>query len=149
MVSVLRASAERGVLREFEERAGSGGRREIGFRWLLSRPLRLAIDNHRNRLSCPNLFEGLSAYANLQRDLTAYLAGRHSKELPEHRRVDCARCIIVCRSRSGRLTLALDVGDGDWEYATRKLLSLVHEAFVYLNRYWPDYACERLGVLRE
>ncbi len=146
---MLLASVQRGVLREFEERTGSGGRFEARFRWLLPRPLRVVVDVTRRRLSCPNLLDGIPPKSALRRELTTFLAGRHAAELPEHRRVDSARCRIICAVRAERLTLALEVRNGDWEYAAHKLINLVHEAYVYLQRNWADYAYQSLGAALE
>jgi hypothetical protein len=149
VAGVLRAGAERGLLREFDEHTGARGRFEAKFLWLLPQPMRFVADVVRQRLSCPEMLDGIVATSALRHDLTAFLMGRHSAQLPEHRRVDSARCAIACPVRAGRLTLALDVLDGDWTYATEKLMKLVHETHVYLHRYWPGYAYESLGALLE
>jgi len=145
----LRAGVERGFLRELAESTGGRGRFEARFLWLLPQPMRFVADVVRRRLSCPEMLDGIAATSALRHELTAFLMSRHSPELPEHRRVDSARCTIVCPVRAGRLTLALDVHDGDWTYATGKLMKLIHETHVYLHRYWPDYAYESLGASLE
>lgn len=145
VTGVLRPEVARGVLREFEERSGRGGNYEARFRWLLPQPMRVVVDIKRRRLSCPDLLLQIGAATALRRELTAFLKSRQAAELPAHRRVDPARCAILCPVRAGRLTLALEVRDGDWEYATGKLMALVHETHVYLLRYWPEYAHQALG----
>jgi len=149
VASVLRSSAARGVLRELEERGGPGGRFEARFSWLMPRPMRFVVDTRRRRLSCPDLLPDITSSSALRRELRAFLDARQSADLPEHRRIDPARCSIQCSIRSGRMTLALNLLDDDWEYAAGKLRSLVHETCVYLNRYWPEYAHRALGTSLE
>lgn len=149
MLNALRTNVERGVFREFEERIGAGGRFEARFRWLMPKTMRLVVDLERHQLSCPDLLDGIPAKSALRRELTTFLRDRHSAELPEHRRVDSARCNILCPVRAGRLTLALEVRGADWEYATRKLVNLIHEAYIYMRRNWPDYSHQKLGATPE
>ena len=149
VASVLRPSAARGVLRELEERTGPGGRFEARFSWLLPRPMRLVVDTGHHRLSCPDLLPDIAASSALRRELRAFFETRQSADLPEHRRIDPGRCSIHCPIRAGRMTLALNLLGDDWEYAAGKLMSLVHETCVYLNRYWPEYAHRALGTSLE
>jgi len=143
---VLRRYAERGLFREFDDRTGSGGRYEARFHWLLPDMMRVLVDPARRRLSCPDLLPGIAAKSPLRKALARFLAGRHHRDLPEHRRIDPLRSLIVCPVRAGRATLALDVHDGDWAYATGKLVNLVHEVYVHLHREWPEYAHQAFGT---
>jgi hypothetical protein len=111
--------------------------------------MRFVVDVARGRLSCPDLLRGIGATSLMRRELAAFVIGRQAEDLPEHRRIDPARCAILCPLRAGRMTLALDVRDDDWEYATAKLMNLVHETYIYLHRYWPEYTHDTLGSSTE
>ena len=145
---VRRAYAATGVFAEFEERARADGCFEARFRWLLPQIIRVVIDVPRRRLSCPRLFDSIPPRSGLRREVLHFLGGRQTAELPPHRRIDTARCRVSCKMRSGQLTLALEVRD-DWAYAGQQLINLVHETFIFLNRYWPEYAHESMGATLE
>ena len=52
---------------------------------------------------------------------------------------------VHCRNRSGNVSLALTVKDGDYEYGTRKLIHMVHEIFLVFLSDGPygDYMIEK------
>jgi len=80
-----------------------------------------------------------------QRELRKFLAGRFDAGLPEHRRLDPERVELACTRRNGGLSIGLRAEREQEDYATRKLMALTHEMFVYLNVKWPGYVYEHFG----
>ena len=64
----------------------------------------------------------------------SFVASRQSQETIEHRRIDPKKIRISCSLRNGDISLLFVSKDSDFEYATQKLINLVHEVFlVFLN----------------
>jgi hypothetical protein len=76
----------------------------------------------------------------MYRQLKEFLDSRKSPNLPDHRRIDPKKATIRPSKRSGNVALTLTVKNGDYEYATRKLIHLVHEIFlVFLHEAHYEY----------
>jgi hypothetical protein len=76
----------------------------------------------------------------MYREFKQFVESRHSEKLPDHRRIDPKKATVRPSSRSGSVALTTTVKNGDYEYATRKLIHLVHETFlVFLQEGHYDY----------
>jgi hypothetical protein len=51
-----------------------------------------------------------------------------------HRRIDPKKVRISCSLKNGNISLLFIVKDGDFEYATQKLIHLMHEVFLTFLR---------------
>ncbi len=66
----------------------------------------------------------------MYREFKEFLESRHDASLPEHRRIDRKKASVRASNRAGNIALTLTVRNSDYEYATRKLIHLVHEVFL-------------------
>lgn len=145
--SALRSYADRGVLRGFgrsERRPGRAGVCEFGFAWHGSRPLRFVCDE--GSVALRDFLPNMPARSAIYRDLKLFLARCTSPEVPEHRRLDTARAALRCTNRAGSVSLGLDVRDADFDHATRALVRLAHEVWLYLHSDWADYMWENFDT---
>jgi hypothetical protein len=138
----LRGYADRGVLRGFGPGAARPG--EFSFVWHGSRPLRLVCDAH--GLTLRDYLPNVPARSEIYRELRQFLKQCTAAEVPAHRRIDPARNTLRCTNRGGRVSLGLAVRDGDFDHATRALLKLAHEVWLYLHSEWADYMWENFDA---
>lgn len=84
----------------------------------------------------------------MYRELRAFLKERHSAEVPEHRRVNPAKARVTLSNKIGVVSLTLGSKDGDFDYATRKIIQIVHEIFMVFLVDGPyyEYMVEQLGL---
>ena len=76
----------------------------------------------------------------MYREFKEFVASRSSASLPDHRRIDPKKAAVRPSNRSGNVALTLTVKNSDYDYATRKLIHLVHEIFlVFLHEGHYDY----------
>jgi len=68
--------------------------------------------------------------------------------MPEHRRVNPAQARLTASNQRGAVSLTLAVKDGDFDYATRKMIHIVHEIFMVFLVDGPyfEYMVEQLGL---
>jgi hypothetical protein len=131
VAAVLGEYAARGVLQPVE--AGPAARARVqAFRWFRDREFLLHIDARTRRLRLEGVLDNVPPRSALDRSLRDWLRGRHAASLPAHRRIDPARALATWRNRAGRMQIELDCVDGDWRYATRRLVHLVNELYLDL-----------------
>lgn len=84
----------------------------------------------------------------MYRELKAFVKERQSDQLPEHRRVNPSKARVALGNKGGAVSVALTVKDGDFEYATRKAIQMVHEIFLIFLEDGPyfGYMVEQLGL---
>jgi hypothetical protein len=141
--------ADRGVFRGFSEYKTKAGLPAFRFLWLSSRPMELTVNTARNMLEFRRVLPGVPGRSPLYARLKSFIAERHDQDLPEHRRVDPARAEAGCSNRSQHVSVSLAVKDNQYEYATGRLVNLVHELFVYLRDTCPEYLMENLDAPQE
>ncbi len=82
----------------------------------------------------------------MYRDLQTFVRSRQSEEIPDHRRIERAKALVVCGNRGGNVSLKITVLDGDYEYGVRKFVHLMHEVFLDFLSCHFDYQVEVLGL---
>ena len=82
-------------------------------------------------------------------DLQAFVAGRASPRLPPHRRVDRRRTRIRCVSARKTVSVELVATRNHHEYGVNRVINLVHEIFLYLHTYRPEYMWEHFDAPQE
>jgi hypothetical protein len=145
----LQAYADRGVFRSFCEGKTKSGLPAFRFTWLAGRPLELAVDTAKNQLRFRDILPGVAARSPLYAQLKEFVAAQHDESRPEHRRVDRRRAEASCSNRSQSVTIALAVKSDQYDYATNRIVNLVHEVFVYLRDACPEYLVENFDVPQE
>ena len=145
---LLQGYAARGVVRAVSDGDRRRGKTTFTLLWHHGRHFRLVLDPAASTVSFPSLLPAAPARSPMVRELKAFLHRFETDQVPAHRRVDLAKAHLRVAVRSGTVSLALTVLDGDVEYATRRLVHLAHEVFMV---FLPDgpydaYRVEQLGL---
>ncbi len=141
----LQGYADCGVFRGFSESKLG----QFKFVWLLQHQMDLHLDTAKQELRFKQLLPGLPARSALYAELKQFIAERHDRALPEHRRVDRRRAEATCSNRSGFVSLTLTVKKNQYEYGVNRLVNLVHELFLHLREHHPEYLVENFNVPQE
>ena len=80
-----------------------------------------------------------------------FVAARQSDETLEHRRIEPKKVRISCSLKNGNISLLFISKDGDLEYATQKLINLMHEIFMVFLRdgLFYEYMIETFDIDRD
>jgi hypothetical protein len=148
VTGILEGYAEKAVFRGFSAHPLRGGKATYRMVWHQDRPFELLLDVPGKTLRFPAVLPGVHARSPMYRELQAFLKVRQTDEMPEHRRVDPAKAGITLSSQRGVVSLKLTVKNGDFDYATRKIIHLVHEIFMVFLVDGPyfEYMVEQLGL---
>jgi hypothetical protein len=148
VTAILENYATRGVFRAFSQAQIRGQRAAFKMTWHHDRLFELAMDMARHTLRFPVLLPGVAPESSMYRELKEFVDSRHSPELPPHRAINPEKARARCGNRSGNVSVTVQVRDGDYEYATRKLIHLVDEIFKNFLCDGPyyDYLVEHLGL---
>lgn len=116
--------------------------------WHYDRPFEIRLDVPGKTLRFAEVLPGVPARSAMYRELRAFLKSRQSPETPEHRRVNPAKARVTLSNPRGAVSLKLTVKDGDFDYAARKIIHLVHEIFMVFLVDGPyyEYMVEQLGL---
>ncbi len=146
----LQEYADRGIFRGFGASVDRNGNLECRFLWHAPEPHRLRFDPRRRAFVSVDLLPGIPYPSAMDRALRAYVAGRGSEDLPEHRRLDPAKANAGCRNRAGSVSIEVRCLDGDFEYATTRAVKLVNEVFLdFLAGPYDGYMIEHFGAPEE
>jgi hypothetical protein len=146
--AILEGYAEKAVFRGFSAHPRGNGKATYRMVWHHDRPFELLLDVPGKTLRFPAMLPGVPARTTMYRELQAFVEARQSDELPEHRRVNPAKARLTLTNQRGAVSLKLTVKDGDFEYATRKIIHTVHEIFMIFLVDGPyfEYMVEQLGL---
>lgn len=145
---VLTRYAERGAFRSFTAFPRTGSRAAFCVRWHKDRYFDFIVDGTRKTIRVPVVLPNVPPRSTMQREYRQFLDAFQNGELPAHRGIDPRKCSLKCMNRLGSLSIALEVRDGDYAYATEKLLAVIHETyllFLQLGGY-VDYMVQHLGA---
>ena len=132
--SVLEGYAQKGVFRGFGRIPNQRGKPSFKMLWHHSKTFVLLFDPKTLTLRFPVLLPEVPANSEMHKAFKAYVKSRQQPSLPDHRRVDRERVTLRTLNRNGSISMSMKSKDGDLEYATRKLIQLVHEIFLdFLN----------------
>ena len=138
----LQDYADRGVFRGFAERPPSRGRSLFRFTWLARHPYDLQYDPAKGEFVFLNAFPSVGSRSPLSYALKKFVAGRSSDDLPEHRRIDPARASVSAMVRQGDLRLKVSAEPGQHAYGANRVVNLLHEVYLHLSAYFPEYLWE-------
>lgn len=116
--------------------------------WHHDRPFEMLLDVGKKALQFPEVLPGVPARSQMYRDLRAFLKERQSEEMPEHRRVNPAKARLAWSNKRGIVSVTVTARDGDLDYATRKIIQIVHEIFLIFLVDGPyfEYMVQHLGL---
>ena len=146
VTGILQGYADKGIFRGFSAGPVAGGRASFQMVWHYDRNFELVLDAAKKTLQFPALLPGVDD--ELYRAFEEFVASRHAKDLPPHRRIDPSKARLTCRRKAGLVSVTMTAKDGDFEYATRKLIHAVHETFLAFLADGPyfEYLVEHLGL---
>ncbi len=146
VTKILQGYADRGVFRGFHAAPEANGKAAFHMLWHYDRRFELLLDAAKKTLRFPALLPAVDP--QMHSALRKFLAERTSGELPQHRSVDPRRARLSSANRGGAVSLGLTVLDGDFEYATRRLILVAHEIFLGFLADGPyfEYLVEHLGL---
>jgi len=130
---ILQDYADRAVFRGFSP----GRKNSYKLLWHRDRFFELHVNPRTRTLRFPTVLPQVEAA--MYRDFQQFVASRTSSDVPEHRRIDTNKLRVRCGNRAGNVSLTATVLDEDYEYATRKLIHLVHETYVAFLMDGPYY----------
>jgi hypothetical protein len=148
VTAILEGYAERAVFRGFSAHPARGGKATYRMVWHYDRSFEMALDVPERTLRFAEVLPGVPARSAMYRELRAFLKARQSAETPEHRRVNPAKARLTSTNQRGAVSLKLTVKDGDFDYATGKMIHIVHEIFMVFLVDGPyyEYMVEQLGL---
>jgi hypothetical protein len=148
VTGILEGYAEKAVFRGFSAHPKGGGKAVYKMLWHYDRPFELLLDVAQKTLQFPSVLPGVPARSAMYRELRAFLKARQTDEMPEHRRVNPAKARLLSSATRGIVSVKLTVKDGDFDYATRKIIQIVHEIFMafLVDGPYYEYLVEQLGL---
>jgi hypothetical protein len=78
-----------------------------------------------------------------------FVAARQSEETLEHRRIDPKKVRISCSRKNGNIGLLFTARDSDDQYATQKLINLMHEVYLDFLQDYYEYTIETFDLDRD
>ncbi len=130
MGRVLEHYAARGVFRGFSRVSATGGKTVFRLLWHRDRVFEAVLDSKAGRLTMPVVLPEVPADSAMYGELRAFVAARQSAAVAEHRRIDPNAVRLRCLNRRSQAGVSVTVLNGDYEYAARKLIHLVHEIYL-------------------
>jgi hypothetical protein len=148
VTSILEGYASRGVFAGFRQNKRQARKADFTVQWHFRRVFSIVLDQAKASLTLTGLLPQVSAAPSLRRDIAAFLRHCAAPELPAHRRIEPEKALVTCYVRGDSLSLRVVVQDGDYEYATRRLVHLVNEIFLGFLRdaKYRDYMVAHLGM---
>ena len=125
----LQRYATRGTFRSFAEALPRGRSIVFRFTWFRDVPFTVTFTPGSRRLVFQNLLPGVAPRSAMDRDLRQFLRERHSRALPEHRRIDPRKVEVQVTNRAGAISLICRFKGDHADYAVGKAVNVVHEIF--------------------
>jgi hypothetical protein len=116
--------------------------------WHHDRPFEMVLDAGEKTLQFPEVLPGVPVRSPMYRELQAFLRKRQSGEKPEHRSVNPRKTRVALANKRGIVSVTATVKDGDFDYAARKIIHIVHEIFLIflVDGSYYEYMVEHLGL---
>lgn len=139
----LQDYADRGVFRGYAEQPERRGKIVFRFTWLARQPYDLSYEPENGRFVFLNALPEVGSRSPLSYALKSFVEGLSSDELPDHRRIDPERAEVKAFVRQGDLRLEVVAERGEHAYAANRVVNLLHEVYVHLSQYYPEYMWEQ------
>jgi hypothetical protein len=149
VTKTLESYANRGVFRAFSRVSASKESVSYRMQWHKEKFYDLVFDVSRNSLRFLVVLP--KTPRSMYDDFKKFVAGRQSEEVVAHRRIDPKKVRLSCSHKNGNISLLLISKDGDMEYATKKLINLMHEVFMVFLRdgLYYEYVIETFEIDRD
>lgn len=148
VTGILEGYAAKAVFRGFSAHPGAKGQASYRMIWHHDRPFEMLLDVGKKTLQFPEVLPGVPARSPMYRELQSFLKERQSEEMPEHRRVNPTKARLASSNKRGVVSVTVTAKDGDFDYATRKIIHIVHEIFLIFLVDGPyfEYMVQHLGL---
>jgi hypothetical protein len=148
VTGVLEGYAEKAVFRGFSAHPGVKGQATYRMVWHHDRPFEMVLDAGAKTLQFPEVLPGVPARSPMYHELQGFIRERQSGEMPEHRSVNPRKARLALANKRGIVSVRAIVKDGDFDYATRKIIQMVHEIFLIflVDGSYYEYMVEHLGL---
>ena len=145
----LQGYADRGVFRGFAEAPARGGRHRFKFLWLTATPFVLSYVPTTGAFVFRDLLPNVPARSPVGVALRCFVGSRTGRDLPEHRRIDPRRAAVRGYVRGGAFSVALTAERNHHGYGVHRAVNLIHEIFMQLHTYFPEYMWENFDASQE
>ncbi len=142
----LQSYADRGVFRGYTECSERLGRVRFRFSWLARNPYDLRYEAESGTFMFLNVLPNVAGHSRLARALRAFVEARSSSTLPPHRRIDPNRATVSAFVQRGAMRLRVVAKRGHHAYGANRVINLMHEVYLHLHCYFPEYLWENYGV---
>jgi hypothetical protein len=147
VAGILETYANRGTFKGFSRGPVRAGVASFKILWHRDQFFNLILDTHKKTLRFPLVLPEVPAGSSKYREFKEFVESRSYQNLPDHRRIDPNKATVRPSNRSGNVALTLTVKNGDYDYATRKLIHLVHEVYlVFLQEGHYDYMVKAFNL---
>ena len=145
----LEVYANKGVFRSFSSILRSNKAVTYRMKWHKERFYDLIHDVGKHSLRCPVVLP--KAPKPMYEEFKKFVASRQSEETLAHRRIDPTRVRISYALKNGNISLLFISKDRDLEYATQKLINLMHEVFMDFLRdgLYYEYMIDTFDIDRD
>ncbi|MEO8029149.1 MAG: hypothetical protein ABI823_21895 [Bryobacteraceae bacterium] len=145
---ILADYAARAVFRGFSRGTSTATKAAFRMLWHRDRFFDLILDTKAGTLTMPLVLPDVPADSSMYREVQLWIKERHSKDLPDHRRIDPRKARLTCGNSRGSVSLKMTLKSKDYGYATRKLIHAVHEVFLafLLEGPYYDYMVEAFDL---
>ena len=130
VAAILQGYADRAVFRGFARGPVRAGVAAFKMLWHRDRSFELLVDTRKRTLRFPVVLPQVPARSAMYAEFKEFVASKQDNSLPEHRRIDPRKARVSCANRAGNVSLTMTLRDRDFEYATRRLIHLVHETYI-------------------
>lgn len=145
----LELYAAKGVFMSFSSVLRSNKGANYRMKWHKDRFYDLVFDAAKRSLRFPVVLP--KAPRSMYENFKKFIAERQSEETIAHRRIDPKKVRISCSLKNGNISLLFIAKDRDYEYATQKLIHLMHEVFLIFLRdgLYYEYTIETFDLDRD
>ncbi len=139
--------ANRGVFGSLDTGKEFGDTAQFTFTWHGNRPVRCVVTPP--TLILRDYLPAVPARSDLYKDMRQLVQQFGDPLLPEHRGIAPSRAAVRVSNSRKRLSLVIESLDGDYGYATRKLIFVAHEVWLRLQSEWVYYLWDELKAPME
>lgn len=145
----LELYANKGVFRSYSSILRSNKAVTYRMKWHKERFYDLIYDVGNGSLRFPVVLPKVPR--PMYEEFKKFVASRQSAEMLAHRRIDPKKIRISCSLKNGNISLLFISKDRDLEYATQKLINLMHEVFMVFLRdgLYYEYMIETFDIDRD
>jgi hypothetical protein len=142
VAAILQGYADKAVFRGYNKGQPKSGRVVHKVLWHREQVFELVMDTRRKTMHMPLLLPQVPARSEMYKAFQAFLRSFTDPAVPEHRRIDPRKARVSCANRRGTVSLTMTVRGGEYEYAARKIVQLVHEVFLIFLLPYFDWECD-------